>query len=551
VLPTRLREVLALLVTGLVLLASAFVWLTQQPEIGFTIVQRPGWVPDTATCSTSDPCGLPNDPRYIVGDVTPGTEVARQGMRPGAAMIGVNGSPPRQPVDTRLERTGTWWPSPPEAARELASADDNTLVLVNLGEMEVRFWYSGVLLLLGVTVLAVVIGGLAGAVSGGLVLPLAAATAMPLLADPLTRWATPLGSTMALLAPALASLLLADALAARIPSLRWRGSALVGALAAAVASVLLPLQVFMAAPIWSRDPALAWMVELLALLLVSLVPALMLVIARKRARAALAPADEPGPRWLTAAACSPAVALIGASVASIDWVPWLLVLIYVTVLVGWRTASRRIAHAGLQRDLVVTVTEAERARLAADLHDVALQELTLLVRRLDTTGDPAGAQIARTVAEHLRELCGQLHLPILDELGAGPALDWLVQQIATTTGEEVVLELADPDRPPAAVELAVFRVAQEAISNAVKHGTPPIMVRYATSSSTAFLSVDDAGPRGDAEPGWRPGRSPIAPRPGHYGVVSMQQRAEQIGALLAIRSWPSGGTRVSLEWKTP
>jgi signal transduction histidine kinase len=225
------------------------------------------------------------------------------------------------------------------------------------------------------------------------------------------------------------------------------------------------------------------------------------------------------------------------------WPGWIVIVLWAAFLVGWRTVSRRIARARLQRDLVVTVTEAERARLAAELHDVALQELTLLVRRLDASGDATAADMARSVSERLRELCGELHLPILDELGAGPALEWLVGQVAAATGEEVRLERADPARPPAGVELAVFRVAQEAISNAVKHGGPPIVIRYVTGPSTATLLVDDAGTGIDV------GRGPIAPQPGHYGLASMQQRAEQIGALLSIRAGPGGGTRVSLEWK--
>ena len=151
--------------------------------------------------------------------------------------------------------------------------------------------------------------------------------------------------------------------------------------------------------------------------------------------------------------------------------------------------------------------------------------------------------MARSVSERLRELCGELHLPILDELGAGPALDWLVGQVTAATGEEIRLERSDPSRPPPGVELAVFRVAQEAISNAVKHGGPPIVVRYTTSQSAASLSVDDAGSGLDV------GRVRVEPQPGHYGLASMQQRAEQIGALLSIRAWPGGGTRVSLEWK--
>jgi signal transduction histidine kinase len=219
--------------------------------------------------------------------------------------------------------------------------------------------------------------------------------------------------------------------------------------------------------------------------------------------------------------------------------------LWFVVLVVGRAVGRRLAAARLQRDLVVTVTEAERARLAADLHDVALQELTLLVRRLDASGDKSGAAMARSVSDRLRELCGELHLPILDELGAGSALEWLVEQVATAAGEEVRLERTDPARPPAGVELAVFRIAQEALSNAVKHGGPPILVRYTTSPSAASLSVDDAGSGLDV------GRVRVEPQPGHYGLASMQQRAELIGALLSIRAWPGGGTRVSLDWKAP
>jgi signal transduction histidine kinase len=198
----------------------------------------------------------------------------------------------------------------------------------------------------------------------------------------------------------------------------------------------------------------------------------------------------------------------------------------------------------------VTATEAERARLAADLHDVALQELTMLIRRLDASGDNDAAAMARSVSDRLRELCGELHLPILDELGTGSALEWLVSQVAAATNEDVRLERADPARPPAGVELAFFRVAQEALSNAVKHGGAPIVVRYATTPSAATLFVDDAGALGGPPVGG-PESAAIAPRPGHYGLMTMQQRAEQIGALLAIRPWPGGGTRVSLEWKAP
>ena len=208
-----------------------------------------------------------------------------------------------------------------------------------------------------------------------------------------------------------------------------------------------------------------------------------------------------------------------------------------------RPLARLVMRAQLQRDLIVAATEAERARVAADIHDDALQELTLLVHRLDEAGDEEGAGIARTVSDRLRAICGDLRLPILDDLGVGPALDWLVLRIERLSGGEVRLEQADGTRPPADVELAFFRIAQEALGNAVKHGAPPIVVRYRTTDAGASLSVDDAGP------GIVPDAAATAEREGRFGLMNMQQRAEAIGAILEIRRWPSGGTHVALEWR--
>jgi signal transduction histidine kinase len=197
-----------------------------------------------------------------------------------------------------------------------------------------------------------------------------------------------------------------------------------------------------------------------------------------------------------------------------------------------------------QRDLVVAASEAERARLAADLHDDALQDLISLVRRLDAAGDTTGADLARHVAERLRAICSDLRLPLLDDLGAGAALEWLVSRVEPLAGGEVQLERADATRPPSNVELAVFRVAQEAVSNAVRHGSAPITVRYhVTDAGRVSLSVEDAGPGIDLQ------QAEAAQQAGHFGLANMQQRAEQIGGLLDVRRWPGGGTHVALEWR--
>ena len=218
-------------------------------------------------------------------------------------------------------------------------------------------------------------------------------------------------------------------------------------------------------------------------------------------------------------------------------VPAVLLWIVVIALAGRftvRPLARLASRAQLQRDLVVAATEAERARVAADIHDDALQELTLLVRRLDAAGDTEGADIARTVSDRLRAICGDLRLPILDDLGVGPALDWLVLRIERLAGGEVRLERADGTRPPPDVELAFFRVAQEALANAVKHGRPPIVVRYRSVDGAASLSIDDAGA------GITPDAGDRAEREGHFGLLNMQQRAEGIGAILDVRRWPTG-----------
>jgi signal transduction histidine kinase len=248
---------------------------------------------------------------------------------------------------------------------------------------------------------------------------------------------------------------------------------------------------------------------------------------------------------LAVASATPVFAMMTGSSA---WPPlfplsvWLLGVV-AAGLFSIRPLTRVAVRAQLQRDLIVAATEAERARVAADIHDDALQELTLLVQRLDEAGDADGAELARGVSDRLRAICGDLRLPILDDLGVGPALDWLATRIERLAGGEVRLERSDGSRPPPDVELGIFRVAQEALANAVKHGKPPITVRYHASPTGASLSIDDSGP------GIEPDAPVKAELDGRLGLLNMQQRAEQIGAILDIRRWPSGGTHVALEWR--
>ena len=168
----------------------------------------------------------------------------------------------------------------------------------------------------------------------------------------------------------------------------------------------------------------------------------------------------------------------------------------------------------------------------------------MLVRRLDAAGDVQNAEAARAIAVRLRGICGERRLPVLDDRGLGPALDWLTERFEPLAGGPVYLErLRDEPRLPANVELAIFRIAQEALANAVKHGAPPIVVRYRAGGTWAELDVDDCGP------GMAPGVAALAEQSGHQGLLNMTQRAEAIGAELRVGRRPGGGTRVNVVWE--
>lgn len=373
-------------------------------------------------------------------------------------------------------------------------------------------------------------------------IPLTVATALPLLVAPLdATWYGPAMVAAGVIVP-FGAALLGLALAARIEEPEVRGVARMAALAFAVGAMFIGAG-RLTLSVTNDSADLVWGALVAATVLI---PGL----------AAAGPLRLPDPASGTSGGRllqSAELAVAGATpVMSLATSPRDVLLLPLSVwLIGIAVAGRstirplaRLAvRAQLQRDLIVAATEAERARVAADIHDDALQELTLLVHRLDEAGDEEGAEIARTVSDRLRAICGDLRLPILDDLGVGPALDWLVLRIERLSGGEVRLERSDGNRPPADVELAFFRVAQEALGNAVKHGQPPIVVRYHATEVGASLSVDDAGP------GIPPEAAATAEREGRFGLLNMQQRAEAIGAILDVRRWPGGGTHVALEWR--
>jgi len=207
-----------------------------------------------------------------------------------------------------------------------------------------------------------------------------------------------------------------------------------------------------------------------------------------------------------------------------------------------RPLARAATQAVAQRDFTIAAVEGERRRLAANIHDGPLQSLLLLGRQLEEQGHGDAAASARAVAIELRDVAGELRLPLLDDLGVGPALDWLADRARRMTGVTVSVEYEGRHRPPPEVELAAFRIAQEAVANAIRHGEPPIVVTYRTTGERVSLSVDDAGRGFPTTP---------ARGSGSHGLLNMTQRAEQIGARLELLHRPDRGTHVSVEWPAP
>lgn len=221
---------------------------------------------------------------------------------------------------------------------------------------------------------------------------------------------------------------------------------------------------------------------------------------------------------------------------------------------------------------VVLGQEEERRHLAQELHDGPLQSLIHLCRQIDEhqarhqppgterrgpdpavetgAGDRDDAELpladVRTTAElvvaELRGIAKGLRPSILDDLGLEASISQLLAEAGTRTGLETTLGVTGTAvRLPPPVELALFRIAQEALSNAERHARATrVAVGLEFSPQGVRLLVTDDGS------GFEPG-SPV-PRAGgsSLGVPGMAERAALVGAALTIHSAPGTGTTVEV-----
>ncbi len=208
---------------------------------------------------------------------------------------------------------------------------------------------------------------------------------------------------------------------------------------------------------------------------------------------------------------------------------------------------------GLAR-AVWRVQEEERRRIARELHDGLGQTLTALKIRLQLMAreaeDPLASQlqgaveIAHVGLEEARRLSHLLRPRVLDDLGLLPALRWLGRTISGGTGFKIHLELGILEKDPEAFdpdfETLIFRIVQEALTNALKHSTAGAAeVRFESRGEFLLLVIQDEGK------GFDP--AALDPRDGAgNGLAGIRDRAEIFGGRIRVISAPNEGTRIEV-----
>jgi PAS domain S-box-containing protein len=197
----------------------------------------------------------------------------------------------------------------------------------------------------------------------------------------------------------------------------------------------------------------------------------------------------------------------------------------------------------------------ERRRIGRDLHDSTGQTLVALELDLARLENSAAsltpeersllaqcAQLAHQCSTEIRTASYLLHPPLLDERGLVSALRWLADGVRERGGIEVRLELPESvPRMPPEEELTLFRVAQETLTNVLRHAASPwVGIRLTVETNSMVLEIEDAG-RGIATPG-QAGPADGGARLG-VGLAGMRERIRQVGGVFEFES-TSGGTRI-------
>lgn len=212
--------------------------------------------------------------------------------------------------------------------------------------------------------------------------------------------------------------------------------------------------------------------------------------------------------------------------------------------------GRRISRSRSALRQFVVAQELERQRLALELHDETAQTLAgalLTLKLAEQAATPADATAANAALRELleqtllrvRALAVHLRPRSLDDFGFVPAVERLADTFSKQTGIAIAVELEDgADRLPAEVELALYRVVQEALANAAAHeGAHNATIGFTRAPKLATIVVEDDG--GGFDPA---GVDGIA-----LGLAGLRERLGLLGGRLTVRPRVGGGASVRAE----
>ena len=243
--------------------------------------------------------------------------------------------------------------------------------------------------------------------------------------------------------------------------------------------------------------------------------------------------------------------------AEILWWVFIATVLAVVVLVGGLgiamvIAQRRlVAVHRLYTQRLLEAHEEERAHVAREVHDDAIQRLVVVKHELDELGVGShGMDDARLhhlngirnevqdLADALRKLAHRLHPAAIEHAGVSVALRQLAEETTRTSDVQVDVDLLDDGLDLSReARLALFRIAQESLRNVVKHsGATRASLTLRASGSFAELMVSDSGAGFDQNAGARAG----------IGLVGIDERARLVGGSARIHSAPGGGTTVTV-----
>jgi signal transduction histidine kinase len=198
---------------------------------------------------------------------------------------------------------------------------------------------------------------------------------------------------------------------------------------------------------------------------------------------------------------------------------------------------------------VISAQDEERARVARELHDSTAQILTAVMLQLGAAARESESatlndriatmrELTADALEEVRSLSHTMHPRILDDLGLAAALEWLGRQTRSQTSLDVRVSVAAVDAQiPAPLASVLYRVAQEALRNAVRHADARgVALQLRRGPEAAVLEVSDDGRGFDV-------KSAEERRPG-MGLFSMRERVALVNGKLVVTSARGRGTRV-------